>query len=254
MTRILTYNVHRCVGVDRRLDVGRIADVVAALEPDIVALQELDVGRARTGGVDQAHEIARRLEMAFHFHPAMSVEEELYGDAILTRLPERLVRADALPPYPIRGLEPRGALWIEVDLGEDRLQVINTHLGLVPQEQRRQARALAGRDWVGDHRRVGPTVLLGDFNAVAGSAVHRILTADLADARRVAPARAPTPTFPSTFPLVQIDHVFVSPEVEVRALFAPYTQATRKASDHLPLVMDFEVRRQGPADAAAAAS
>ena len=53
---------------------------------------------------------------------------------------------------------------------------------------------------------------------------------------------------------MQIDHVFVSPEVEVRALFAPYTQATRKASDHLPLVMDFEVRRQGPADAAAAAS
>ena len=56
--RILTYNVHRCVGTDRRLDVGRVAEVIAAQAPDIVALQELDVGRARTGGVDQAHEIA----------------------------------------------------------------------------------------------------------------------------------------------------------------------------------------------------
>ena len=82
MPRILTYNVHRCVGTDRKLDVARIADVIATYEPDIVALQELDVGRLRTGLVDQAHEIAHRLEMSFHFHPAMAVEEELYGDAI----------------------------------------------------------------------------------------------------------------------------------------------------------------------------
>ena len=61
MVRILTYNVHRCVGVDRRLDVGRVAAVIAAQEPDIVALQELDVGRARTGGADQAHRLAQRL-------------------------------------------------------------------------------------------------------------------------------------------------------------------------------------------------
>ena len=58
-----TYNVHRCLGTDRRLDVGRIAEVIAAEEPDIVALQEVDVGRARTGGVDQAHRIAERLGM-----------------------------------------------------------------------------------------------------------------------------------------------------------------------------------------------
>src|SRR5690606_8892347 len=63
MPRIVTYNVHRCVGNDRRLDVARIAEVLARLRPDIVALQELDVGRARTNGVDQAHEIAARLDM-----------------------------------------------------------------------------------------------------------------------------------------------------------------------------------------------
>ena len=56
MPRLLTYNVHRCVGVDRKLDVARIVGVIAEHEPDIVCLQELDVGRARTGYVDQAQE------------------------------------------------------------------------------------------------------------------------------------------------------------------------------------------------------
>ena len=96
MPRLLTYNVHRCVGGDRRLDVDRIAAVIDEQEPDIVCLQELDVGRARTGMVDQARSIADRLEMTSRFHPAMRVEAELYGDAILTPHPERLIRADAL--------------------------------------------------------------------------------------------------------------------------------------------------------------
>src|SRR5271154_5488805 len=150
MARILTYNVHRCVGTDRRLDVARIAQVIAAQAPDIVALQELDVGRARTGGVDQAHRLAQRLGMAFHFNAAFKVEEELYGDAILTTLPERLIKAGPLPPPPrISRLEPRGAVWIAVTIGGAELQVINTHLGLVPREQRGQAAALAGADWLG---------------------------------------------------------------------------------------------------------
>jgi endonuclease/exonuclease/phosphatase family metal-dependent hydrolase len=85
MPRLLTYNVHRCVGVDRRLDVGRIAAVIAEHEPDVVCLQELDVGRARTGMVDQAGAIAERLAMSFHFHAAMKVETEQYGDAIRAR-------------------------------------------------------------------------------------------------------------------------------------------------------------------------
>ena len=143
MPRIMTYNVHRCVGVDRRLDVARVAAVIAEFEPDIVALQELDVGRARTGGVDQAHAIAELLEMTFHFNAAMKVEEELYGDAILTSRPERLIRKGPLPTISgVPGLEPRGAVWIAIDFDGVELNVINTHLGLVPREQRLQAKAL----------------------------------------------------------------------------------------------------------------
>ncbi len=242
MTRIVTYNVHRCVGNDRRLDVGRIADVLAALEPDIVALQELDVGRRRTGHVDQAHEIARQLAMSHHFHPALRVEEERYGDAILTALPERLVKVGPLPGHPrTAALEPRGALWIEAMVEGRPVQVINTHLGLVPREQQVQAAHLAGPEWLGHPDRNGPTILLGDFNATTSSLVYRTLTADLQPARRLAARKQPTSTFPSQLPVLRIDHLFVSDGIIVRDVFAPFDPLTRAASDHLPLVMDFDL-------------
>jgi endonuclease/exonuclease/phosphatase family metal-dependent hydrolase len=242
MPRIITYNVHRCVGTDRRLDVGRVAEVIARLQPDIVALQELDVGRARTGGVDQAHQIARRLKMAFHFHPALRVEEELYGDAILTTYPERLIQTGPLPGHPaIPRLEPRGAVWLAAEIDGKPVQIINTHLGLVPKEQQIQARWLAGQTWLGHPMRQGPSILLGDFNATGSSVVYRTLCAKLAAARRLAPNKAPTSTFPSALPVLRIDHIFVSPEIKVLNVFAPFDPLTRIASDHLPLVMDFSV-------------
>lgn len=243
MPRIVTYNVHRCVGNDRQLDVARVAEVLAALEPDIVALQELDVGRARTNNVDQANEIAERLEMAVHFHPAMRVEKELYGDAILSAYPEKLIQTGPLPGYSrLPQLEPRGALWLEVDIDGKAVQVINTHLGLVPREQQSQAAFLAGPSWLAHPRCKGPKILLGDFNATGTSVVYRTLTAKLQPARRLAPVRQPTSTFPSQLPVLRIDHVFVSPEIVVRDVFAPFDPLTRVASDHLPLVMDFEVQ------------
>ena len=242
MTRILTYNVHRCVGNDRRLDLIRVADVIAAYEPDIVALQELDVGRRRTGGVDQAYAIAEQLDMACHFNAALQVEEEQYGDAILTTLPERLVKAGPLPGLDPRvPLEPRGALWISVTIDDAQVQILNTHLGLAPREQQRQAAALAGPDWLGREDRQGPTILLGDFNATGASAVYRTLTRTLRDSRRLPARKRPTSTFPAQLPLLRIDHMFVSEEIVVLSLDAPYTPATRMASDHLPLVMEFEV-------------
>lgn len=240
MLRIMTYNVHRCVGVDRKLDPGRIAAVIAQARPDIVALQELDVGRRRTGGVDQAHAIAGRLGMAFHFNAALRVEEEQYGDAILTSGDLTLVKAGALPgSHAIKGLEPRGALWVDIAIGGQRVQVLNTHLGLVPHEQRAQARALAGPDWVGGGLRRDPLILLGDFNATPHQAVYRTLARVLRDARACTEAKRASPTFPSRLPMLAIDHVFISAGVEVKAVRAVTAPLARTASDHLPLVVDF---------------
>jgi len=243
MFRIMTYNVHRCVGVDGRLDVSRIAAAIARRRPDVVALQELDVGRARTGGVDQAHAIAHKLGMSFHFHPALAVEEERYGDAILTAEPLSLIKAGPLPgSTSIRGLEPRGALWGKLQLDGRTVNIINTHLGLVPHEQRAQADCLVGPDWLGHPDCQDPVILVGDFNATTRYSAYRTFVARLRDARADIPGARSTPTFPSRFPVLAIDHIFVSPSVEVLRVEAPNDPLLRVASDHLPLVADFRLR------------
>lgn len=242
--RLMTYNVHRCVGTDRALDVERVAEVIAAENPDVVALQELDVLRRRTKIVDQAHRLAELLKMKFHFHPAMAVEEELYGDAILTALPERRIRAEGLPLYRrVPGLEPRGALWVEVMVGDTPVQIINTHLGLIPQEQKRQAAALLGDRWMASDEWTAPGVLLGDFNATPYSATYRMLKAALRDAQTTGGTwtKPATATFPSSFPFMRIDHVFLAGDITVTSVESPFDPRARVASDHLPLVVELDV-------------
>lgn len=241
MPRILTYNVHRCLGMDGKLSPARIAEVIASCEADIVALQELDVGRMRTGRIDQAQAIAEILGMDLHFHPAVKVLEELYGDAILTPHPSRLVRAGALPglrwaPF----LEPRGALWAEVQVGGHAMQVINTHLGLGGAERRQQVAALLGPDWLGHPDCRDPTLLVGDFNAGPRSVSYRLLASRLDDAQNRVPGRR-LMTFPARVPLRAIDHVFVSPSVEVVRVEAVRTPLARVASDHVPFVAAFRI-------------
>jgi len=244
MPRLMTWNVHRCVGGDRRLDVDRVAAVIADSAPDVVCLQELDVGRARTGLVDQAAAIADRLGMELRFHPAMTIEAELYGDAILTPHPERLVKAGPLPTVTgIPGLEPRGALWVRLEIDGQPLNVINTHLGLVPREQRLQAAALVGRDWLDHPEMQGPVMLAGDFNATSITRPYRLIAARLADAQRRLGQTPTLKTFPSGFPAIRIDHVFLSPEIRPTAVSVPCSPLARMASDHLPLVLDFVIAR-----------
>jgi endonuclease/exonuclease/phosphatase family metal-dependent hydrolase len=238
----MTYNVHRCVGVDGRLSPERIAEVIASCQVDIVALQELDVRRVRTGGVDQAHVIARELNMEMHFHPAMRVVEELYGDAILSTLPLRQVKAETLPrPRLWPRLEPRGALWSSIDTGASKLQVINTHLGLLARERLIQVEALLGPEWLGRHDSGGPVILLGDFNAGPLSRAYRSLASRFRDARSLAQPTRRHATFPARAPFLRIDHVFVNQRIEVLAASAIRTPLARVASDHLPLVVDFQI-------------
>lgn len=247
MPRIVTYNVHSCIGMDRQHSPRRIADVLAALEPDIVALQELDVGRARSGGIDQAQVIAEQLGMKMHFHPAFSVLEERYGDAILTALPSRLVKAGLLPGLasaPRR--EPRGALWAEITVGTEKLQVINTHLGLSGRERVAQVRTLLGPDWLGHPDCARPLILAGDFNAPPPTAAYRLLRRHLEDAQLPGRRR---PTFPSRFPLLGLDHIFFDGPLCFENVATIRTPQTRLASDHLPLVADFRITASAPTGA-----
>lgn len=235
--RIATYNVHSCFGTDRKLDPARVAAVIAECEADIIALQEVDVARARSRGIDQAETIANHLRMVSHFHPALHLEEERYGDALLTALPTRLVKAGGLPS---RG-EPRGVLWVEVPVDAVRLQVFVTHLGLLGAERVRQTEALIGPGWLGAEMPENSRIIFaGDLNAVSRSASYRLLVRRFGDAQVMAGGR-PRPTFPSRLPLLRIDHIFVGEGIRVERTFVHDSPLARRASDHLPLCADLEI-------------
>lgn len=245
--RLMTYNVHSCIGMDGKLDPGRIARVIARSQPDVVALQELDVGRERTDNRDQAEMIADYLRMEFHFHPALHLEEERYGDAILTHLPMRLIKADALPGLKTKPqLEPRGAMWVAVETGGQEVQIINTHLGLRQRERLAQINALLGDAWLGNERCRPPAIFCGDLNALPTSLVCRRLRAQFGDAQRLADRHRPRGTFSSRAPGLRIDHVFVTPGIEVQGVEVPGSELARVASDHLPLVVTLRLPSSPP--------
>ena len=241
--RVMTYNVHACVGMDNRRSPARIARVIARSEADIVALQELDVTRRRSGGVDQAHQIARELEMTHHFHAAWSLEEEQFGDAILSRHPMRLVKAGPLPGPKWSPGEPRGALWVEVTLDGQTIQVINTHLGVTPRQRRPQFEALLSEDWLADAMLAGPVVLSGDFNFGPTSRLYRRLRDQLTDAVDSPGSGPAMPTWVSWKPVTRIDHIFVSADFNVVDSQIMSHRLSRDASDHLPVVADLAAYR-----------
>ena len=247
--RVMTYNVHSCMGMDGKLDAERIARVIARARPDVVALQELDVGRTRSHGMDQAQQIAQCLGMEFQFHPAVHLEGERYGDAILTHLPHRLVKTGPLPglagkPY----IEPRGALWIAVDVHGREIQIINTHLGLNRRERKVQVDTLLSSDWLAHAQCHEPVILCGDFNALPASLVCRRLSGRLKDVQVEARNHRPRSTFSGRVPAMRIDHIFISSGLEVTGIEVPGSELDRLASDHLPLVAEVVLQKsQGKA-------
>lgn len=236
--RLMTYNVHGCVGLDGKLSPDRIARVIARHNLDAVALQELDVGRNRSGGIDQAEMIARKLNMSFHFHPSFYLKEGQYGNAILSRFPMRVIRMGALPRLKAqRVFEPRGALWVELNMNGTKINLVTSHLSLWPAERLLQAEALLGSDWIGSAVCEGPAIICGDFNAQPSSMVCKRIGCTLRDAQMILKSHRPH----NTWMHGRIDHVFVSPEVEVMNISVPKTELDTVSSDHLPLIAELKI-------------
>lgn len=247
--RVLTYNVHRWLGTDRKISPGRIAEVIAGCEPDIVALQEVRVGRVKAGEVDQAAMVAASLGMDMHFQPTIRILGEQYGIAVLTRHTSTLVKSGRLPTQSTRpSFEKRSALWVSVTIDGQAVHVINAHLSLRSRERRGQAAALVGPDWIGHPDCMDPAILLGDFNAPPYSRSYRLIAETMRDAQLVNPSSEPQPTFHTRAPVLRLDHLFVTPSIEVIAAGPVRTPLTRVASDHYPLLA--ELRVQGPQDRA----
>ncbi|MEP6956662.1 MAG: endonuclease/exonuclease/phosphatase family protein, partial [Chthoniobacterales bacterium] len=237
--RVATYNVHGCVGLDRQRSESRIAEVIASLSADVVGLQELDANRKRSGGVDQAAVIAQQLGWKHYFHPAIRVGDEHYGDAIVSRHPLTLQRGIDLPgsgAWYCR--EQRIAIWAEIETDLGPLQFINSHFGLGRGERTKQAQLLMGPEVLGGIGTEQPLVLLGDFNSIRWSRSFRIVAGHLRDVRSLVSPTAALRTFPTRFPLLAVDHIFVNAALEASSLQVHRTPLARVASDHYPLVAE----------------
>jgi endonuclease/exonuclease/phosphatase family metal-dependent hydrolase len=232
---VISYNVHSCIGMDGRVSPRRIARVIARQHGDIVALQELDHGRARSRAEDQAGEIAAELGFHLLFCPTVEHGGERYGHALLSRWPLEPIKIAALPSH-LGGIwpEPRAAIWARVHIADEPIHVLSTHLGLAAPERRKQMSALLGSEWLGPVLDREPVILCGDFNLTPGSPAHRLAASRLRDVAHA--FKRGIPTFSSMRLVAQLDHIFVSPHFALESVFAAQNDLTRRASDHLPLV------------------
>lgn len=248
--RVMTYNIHRCIGMDGTLRPERIARVISRYDPDAVALQEVDVGVWRTGVVDQGQIIAEQLGMSALFQPALQVGAGGFGNVVMSRYPMGVIRAGLLPRLRERArFQPRAALWAAVDVHGVLVQLINSHLSLWARERLLQVETLLGPDWLGHPSCEEPVLLCGDFNALPESLVCQRLGRLLRDAQRALSAHRPRRTWSGRYPFSRIDHVFIGPGVEVVNIEVPNGELEQVASDHLPLIVEIRLPLHGVAGA-----
>jgi len=233
--RVMTYNVHRCCGRDGKTSPERIAGIIKEYNAGIVALQELDVNQQRTSFVDQPKEIAKILGMHYHFFPSFQPEQGgLYGNAILSSYPMQVKKTENLPAIKTLSLEPRSAIWVNIQAGEHSLNFVTTHLGLKGKERVLQIKELLGENWLESSECQGPVIFCGDFNVGTYSKVYRMVGKQLADVQKQ--GFRPQATLTSRFPFFRVDHIFVTEHFIVNEIVVPRTILTKAASDHLPLI------------------
>ncbi len=229
--RLMSYNIHSCVGLDGRLSVRRIAEVLERYSPHFVAFQELDSVCRRSGFRDQLRELSSLWPSEPFFYAAMPKAKGEYGLGCLSRLPVTSWSGHKLPRQSsVAGVEPRVAVQAEIEWETgQRFTVINTHLGLTRADRMRQ---IDGLEQIIDQTH-GPLVLLGDLNCPPRSLEIRRLLNRL---RHVAPN---TPkTWFGAFPVRVLDYAMHRQAGQVVRSFVPRDGLTVVASDHLPLIVD----------------
>ncbi|MCA9322183.1 MAG: endonuclease/exonuclease/phosphatase family protein [Planctomycetes bacterium] len=230
--RIVSYNIHHGEGTDSVFDLERIASVIRSVEPDLVALQEVDRATQRSSGVDQAAELGRLTGLTATYGMAMPYQGGGYGDAVLSRHPQ--IASGALPLAASLDHEPRIATWVTIEVGGRPVTFVSTHLDHTkdPQDRVSQARALVAH-W--PREAMGDVILVGDLNAKPGSEPMRILLEHFDDASAGSPAH----TYPSEGPVRRIDWVLFRPERGWRVVESGVLDET-VASDHRALFVVLE--------------
>jgi endonuclease/exonuclease/phosphatase family metal-dependent hydrolase len=228
--KVVSWNIHRCIGTDRAYRPDRIIEVLEGLDADLIALQELDSSLRTESGRDPLSEIANSLQLNALMGPTLKRDYGAYGNALLSRQPLFGCEEHDLS---YRKFEPRGALCAYVKHAETDLRIVGTHLGLKRWERAFQIdRLLADFTW----GNAPITILLGDFNEWlpwSGNNL-RLERAFLRNPRLA--------TFPSSWPRFSLDRIFIS---GLSAAAVSYdvvqTPLTCVASDHLPVIAHIDI-------------
>jgi endonuclease/exonuclease/phosphatase family metal-dependent hydrolase len=225
--------------MDRRVRPQRIVEVLGEINADIIALQEvLSVADGRPEE-DQARFIAEHLKLSHTLGGTRRLKGGIYGNVILSRWPIIETRNYDIS---VRGREQRGCLRADVQISKSNLvHIFNVHLGTAYLERRHQGRRLIDEAILNNKQLSGPRLMLGDFNEWTRGLASRLLAAHLvsADVRLHLPRRR---TYPGVLPLLHLDHVYYEDSLQLEAMTLYRNRLSLLASDHLPLVADFEMR------------
>jgi endonuclease/exonuclease/phosphatase family metal-dependent hydrolase len=236
--RIATYNVHRCRGMDRRVSVARVAEVIAALDADVVAVQEMLRGSDPDDETaDQVAFIARQLGYHFAFGQTREHRGMPFGNVTFSRLPISFRHN-----YDITwgALERRGCLRTDLKTPAGQvLHVYNVHLSIRYFSRPHQARHLLSRDVLKHSTLSGPRVVVGDFNEWTRGVASRLMGSEFqsVDVRLLGRRK----TYPGFFPVLHLDHFYYDRSLRIRSCRLHRARPALVASDHLPIVAEFEL-------------
>jgi endonuclease/exonuclease/phosphatase family metal-dependent hydrolase len=236
--RIATYNIHKCVGIDRKFSPERIVDVLEEIDADVIALQEVLCHKNSHRREDQGAFIAAELGLEYFLGENRRIHDGLYGNVVLSRLPVRTAQNFDIS---VKKREPRGCLRAEIMLDDSRaVQFFNVHLGTSYFERRRQVHKLLAAHVLDHQEYVGHRIVAGDFNEWTKGLTTRLFKANFqtVEAKTHLGTRR---TFPGIMPLLHLDHIYFDKKFELRHAFVHKSRTAMLASDHLPIVAEFEL-------------
>ena len=250
---IVSYNIHRGRGMDRRFDLDRIAEVIRETGADVIGLQEVIRELGPSTG-DQAAYLAKCLDMDVVMGETRRHGLGTYGNAVLTRHP---VVGSARCDLSVGTREARGCLRVDLAVDGAALHLFNCHLGLGIRERSQQLRLLADFILLGRRERngsdpghlPGPRVLMGDFNEWHPGPIGRRLRREF-----VSPLlRRVRRTHPAMLPLFPLDRIYWDQELVGEGFHVHRSALARRASDHLPVIAKVKVVHHAGGSAAAKA-
>lgn len=233
--RIMTYNIHVGVGMDKKLDLQRIADVINRERPDLVGLQEVDRGAKRTERKDEIAELAAMTRMDYAFAHNLDYDGGQYGVAILSRY---LIRNIDHRMYANRReAERRGMLRVEVEVGNKTINFVTTHLDYQYADGRlfETEQLLKFLDGVS-----GPLFVVADLNDEPVGSSYKLMLTRFQDGWSDSEAKGDGLSYPADKPSKRIDYVFYRKSDGVRIRKAWVVNS--EASDHIPVMTEFELR------------